>query len=183
LSVAGVRRCQAPATTARSANALTSLAATTSLPVETTTSMIPLPTPTIAGTIAFTRGAKDGGSPKEIWVVNTDGTGLKMLAGGEWYSQEYPRWSPDGSKIVYSDGDVCVMNADGSGKVRLTKGSLSMRTPSWSPDGTQIVFSNMESDSPTHRIPISPSSPPDILRYTNRRDSDTHGVFNRPLRR
>ena len=165
----------------------TSPSTTTSLPVETTTSTIPLPTPTIAGTIAFTRGVKDGTSPNEIWVVNTDGTGLKMLAGGE-FSEEYPRWSPDGSKIVYVEGsytyasDLFLMNADGSGKVQLTKNALSARTPIWSPDGAQIVFSNMESDNP-HRIPIyiMNADGSGLRRVTNMEDQSLNYVDYWPM--
>jgi Tol biopolymer transport system component len=37
------------------------------------------------------------------------------------------------------------MNADGSGKVQLTKDSKRSCLPNWSPDGTQIVFSYMVS--------------------------------------
>jgi TolB protein len=72
-----------------------------------------------------------------------------------------PVFSPDGSKIAVSyrqddHWDIHVMNADGSGRVRLTKTSyqelveqqLNGETPhswhnaapAWSPDGSQIVF-------------------------------------------
>ena len=115
---------------------------------------IPLPTPTVAGTIAFTRHAENEWTQvdHDICVVDTDGTGLKVLAGGEG-CQMYPQWSPDGSKIVYyqsttGDGDpqnVWVMNADGSGKVQLTSDTArEVRSiwPSWSPDGRRIVFSH-----------------------------------------
>jgi len=116
-------------------------------PSETGTS---LPTPTVAGTIAFTTLA--GYMDNDICVVNTDGTGLKTLAGGEG-CQQYPRWSPDGKKIVYYEsapGDqdpqhMWVMNADGSGKVQLTDIEYRNMFPSWSPDGKRIVFSHLVS--------------------------------------
>ena len=109
---------------------------------------IPLPAPTVAGTIAFTTLAEY--MDNDICVVNTDGTGLKTLAGGEG-CQQYPRWSPDGKKIVYYEsapGDqdpqhVWVMNADGSGKVQLTDIEDRNMFPSWSPDGKRIVFTHL----------------------------------------
>jgi Tol biopolymer transport system component len=108
----------------------------------------PLPTPTVAGTIAFTTLA--GYNDYDICVVNTDGTGLETLAGGEG-CQTYPRWSPDGKKIVYYEsapGDqdpqnVWVMNADDSGKTQLTDIDTRNFWPSWSPDGRRIVFTHL----------------------------------------
>ena len=55
---------------------------------------------------------------------------------------EFPRWSPDGKKIVYSNssvpilGKTYIMNADGSGTVEIAKGIF----PDWSADGSQIVY-------------------------------------------
>lgn len=44
-------------------------------------------------------------------------------------------------KIVYSaDGDVYVINADGSGRTKLTDNPAEDFDPVWSPDGTQIAF-------------------------------------------
>ncbi len=61
--------------------------------------------------------------------------------------KELPSWSPDGTKIAFSsDGRVHVINADGTGRVDLTKdwginwSSGSGTSHSWSPDGTKIVF-------------------------------------------
>jgi Tol biopolymer transport system component len=44
-------------------------------------------------------------------------------------------------KIIYSsEGDVYVINADGSGRTRLTDNPAEDFDPVWSPDGTQIAF-------------------------------------------
>jgi Tol biopolymer transport system component len=55
------------------------------------------------------------------------------------------RWSPDGSKIVFSSGgahsyQIFVMNADGTNAEQLTHGPGRNDLPEWSPDGTQIAF-------------------------------------------
>jgi Tol biopolymer transport system component len=113
-----------------------------------TNSAIPLQAPTVAGAIAFSKVVPptDGSTPTnaDIFVVRADGTHLKQLTDGpEW--EEHPSWSPDGKRIVYNvgsnsypreDPSVWVMDADGSGKSRLTAGY----EPHWSPDGKRIVF-------------------------------------------
>lgn len=56
-----------------------------------------------------------------------------------------PAWSPDGRQIAFTgdkDGnrEIYVMNADGTGLVRLTDNTVEDGTPSWSPHGRQIAF-------------------------------------------
>lgn len=64
--------------------------------------------------------------------------------------REYnPRWSPDGSQLVYWKqpyGDaprgtaVFVIDADGTGEKRLTDPKMDAGEADWSPDGRSIVF-------------------------------------------
>ena len=93
-------------------------------------SATPLPAPTIAGTLAFERVVTPGpGGNGDIYVVNTDGTGLTRLTDDLGWEQ-HPSWSAKdeqtGSLIAYavlphgsdarSDARVWMMFADGSRK-------------------------------------------------------------------
>jgi dipeptidyl aminopeptidase/acylaminoacyl peptidase len=92
--------------------------------------------------IAFTRyeNGLEGGSG-DLWIMNADGTGATRLLGGAGNDSE-PAWSPDGRRIAFvRNGDVAVMNADGSGVRELTSdGQGEDRRPRWNPDGSRIVF-------------------------------------------
>lgn len=74
--------------------------------------------------------------------MTTDGTDVKRLT-NDLEKDQYPRWSPDGMKIAFvCENAICVMNSDGSAKVRVTNPE---ETPvisriSWSPDGSKIIF-------------------------------------------
>jgi Tol biopolymer transport system component len=76
-----------------------------------------------------------------IWTMRPDGTGAKRLVLGN-----NARWSPDGKRLVFSaptarsDGDLFVINADGSG-LRLLLSTPRLEWPSdWSPNGKKILF-------------------------------------------
>jgi Tol biopolymer transport system component len=101
-----------------------------------------------AGTLLVTRISPTDGS-SDIYLVRSDGTGLKRLTAGPG-DEQHASWSPDGTRIVYSASEafssppssrssIWVMNADGSGKHRLGAGV----NPSWSPDGKKILYSNL----------------------------------------
>ena len=53
----------------------------------------------------------------------------------------------EGARIAFvsdrdGDSDIYVMNADGSGVVRLTKDSAEDWLPAWSPDGGRVAFAS-----------------------------------------
>ena len=88
-----------------------------------------------------------------IYAMNADGgrqTRLSEAQGAtesprNLYFQIEPAWSPDGDKIGFASrragtSDIYVMNADGTGTVRLTSTKDDDSHPTWSPDGTKIAF-------------------------------------------
>ena len=98
------------------------------------------------GTIVF-QASRDGNP--EIYIMNTDGTGLTNLSNDEAKDLE-PSWSPDGSLLAFSssrDGaqNVWVMGADGSDPVQLTDTLAVEGGATWSPDGTEIAFYSFRS--------------------------------------
>lgn len=72
-----------------------------------------------------------------VAVMEADGSGQKLLAEGV-----APDWSPDGRKIAFSapDGQIWVMNADGSEKKQATQNGTNKVRPSWSHDGKRMAF-------------------------------------------
>ena len=92
----------------------------------------------------LTTGRRSGRT--DIYVMNSDGGDLTRItyltesAGG-------PSWSPDGTKIAFTYGDldtaIYVMNADGTSPTRLTSAAFLTGSPSWSPDGAKIAFSSV----------------------------------------
>jgi len=66
------------------------------------------------------------GERPDTWVINSDGTNLMRLTTDGGY---VPSWSPDGSKIIYTNscqynGYLWIMNPDGSDKRQITFESL-----------------------------------------------------------
>ena len=85
--------------------------------------------------IAF---ASDRGGSWGIYTVNVAGDRVRKLAD----HGRSPNWAPGGDRLAYvRDGDVWVMNADGSHQHRVTNAPASTpdSDPAWSPDGGRIL--------------------------------------------
>ena len=69
--------------------------------------------------------------------MGTDGSSPVKAACGQCDDRE-PHWSPDGGRIVFQSSlnaqfDVCVVNADGTGRMSLTTGPGYDMWPQWAP--------------------------------------------------
>ena len=91
------------------------------------------------GQIAFV-SARD--SNLNIYAMDDDGSNQRLVTSDPG-NEGYPRWSPNGSRIVFHANDnsgsgtfIYVMEADGTNWIDLGPGTH----PDWSPDGAQIVF-------------------------------------------
>jgi Tol biopolymer transport system component len=78
----------------------------------------------------------------EIYLLSNDG--LKKLTDNNW-DDTYPRWSPDGKRIVFSANpqgkyNLFVMNENGENITQLTNSPEDDMDPAWAPDGRSIVF-------------------------------------------
>jgi TolB protein len=84
----------------------------------------------------------------DITRVNADGSGPKVVSpekGGRAIHQEWPAWSPDGKRFVFSsthegNQELYTAAADGSDLIRLTNHPGHDAHPCWSPDGRSIAF-------------------------------------------
>jgi Tol biopolymer transport system component len=78
----------------------------------------------------------------EIYLLTGDS--LKKLTDNTW-DDVYPRWSPDGKRIVFSANknghyELYVMDDNGKNIIQMTTSPEDNMDPVWAPDGRSIVF-------------------------------------------
>ena len=96
--------------------------------------------------IAWCHGVQRGGVI-DIWTMKQDGTDKRRVTdlGGRAI---FPDFTPDGSKILFTNGaigssaDLFVIGVDGTGLVQLTTDPANDLYGAFSPDGRQIVFTS-----------------------------------------
>jgi TolB protein len=90
-----------------------------------------------SGRIAFERAGVG------IYTVAPDGSGLFLLRPGPFGQ---PRWSPDGSRIAYTEFsgqgqvELHVMDADGTDDHTVATGDIRLSRRPWSPDGSRLAW-------------------------------------------
>ncbi|WP_419195274.1 DUF4347 domain-containing protein, partial [Novipirellula herctigrandis] len=93
--------------------------------------------------IAFFSGVT---GDRQIYVMNSDGSGVAQLTTDAGVKSHQPAWSPDSTKLAvtsdrYVNDEVVIIDAsDGTELLRLTNDGGVDHTPAWSPDGTKIAF-------------------------------------------
>lgn len=113
-----------------------------------------------------------------IYLMSVDPSGLganpaRLTRDAE--PENYPSWSPDGKRLVYQrdfDGaGIYVIDADGTGRRRLSPTPGFDVTPSWSPDGTKIVYARL------HGAPQPNVPPMTDIRIMNADGTNDHAIL------
>ena len=121
----------------------------------------------------------------DIFTMNRDGTAVRQLTFDSELDDQ-PTWSPDGARIAFrsnrtlADGNIWVMNADGSNQTNITPdplpATIDNRRPAWSPDGTRIAFASNEGG--TYDIWTMKSDGSNRLRISSSDDLDTEPAWS-----
>lgn len=123
--------------------------------------------------------ALQGPSFADIAVINSDGTGLKVLTKGDG-NYGFPSWSPDGRRIVYRAANkdkkgLFIIDSE-TGEVKTLTDNSHDNFPSWSPAGELIAFTSFR-DGDYEIYTIKPDGT-GLERLTNIPGNDAHTAWS-----
>ncbi|HEY8503099.1 MAG TPA: S9 family peptidase, partial [Gemmataceae bacterium] len=80
-----------------------------------------------------------------LWLASTDGGRVRQLTNAPGKSDSQPRWSPDGSQILFTSNrsgtsQLWAISPDGGEAVQVTRLSTGASDGIWSPDGSHIAY-------------------------------------------
>ena len=94
--------------------------------------------------IAFSRGPAGN---RDIYVMNANGNGLQNITNTGGKDEEWPDWSAQGNKVIFSSNsdavkhEIYIYDFDNGSTTRLTfREDQDDRWPTFSPDGSKITF-------------------------------------------
>jgi Tol biopolymer transport system component/serine/threonine protein kinase len=106
------------------------------------------------------------GQQQDIWVVQTDGSGLRPLT-DDAARDRLPRWSPDGRRITFvsnrsGSDQIWSIRPDGSDLRQVTDaGGRDVSNATWSPNGAQLCLNTTGDLVADLNFLINPSVAPD----------------------
>jgi TolB protein len=139
--------------------------------------------------LAFTHVPQSGTQGNlDVYICNADGSELKLFAGdkGKLSHEEYPAWSPDGKRIVFSstfegNQELYIAEIGSPDRKRLTNDPALDAHPAWSPDGKKIAFAtNRWGD---FEIAVLDADGANLSRLTESRGLDDYPIFSPDGRR
>jgi eukaryotic-like serine/threonine-protein kinase len=99
---------------------------------------------------------------REIWMADRDGANLKQLTHLGASGAGYPRWSPDGKRIIFHAGmpgvpsQIYLLDPESRALRKLTNAPLGFIAPDWLPDGLHVVaWRNVNGEGQIFRVRLS----------------------------
>ncbi|MFA6167414.1 MAG: hypothetical protein WC700_12425 [Gemmatimonadaceae bacterium] len=139
-------------------------------------------------TITFA-SSRNGGA-WQVFVMNPDGTNVRQLT--TLKSNGKSVWSPDGTRLAFEvwrpasgggmDNGIYVMNADGSGQMRVSQTTATDMHPTWSSDGRDIFFCSNRAANGKMHLYTAPMSGGETRRVSGDLTEDCYPDFKPPRR-
>jgi dipeptidyl aminopeptidase/acylaminoacyl peptidase len=81
----------------------------------------------------------------QIWIANSDGTGVPRQVTFSKEGASQPVWSPDGNTLAFvrpvdGNSQIFLLSLNGGEPLQLTTINKGASGPVWSPDGKQVAF-------------------------------------------